>query len=113
MPIAGPGCAEGPRSVGVLGFDLGAVAGPLGVEGAVLVDALVGVRSEEVTLSLHEGGREAVAADAVVVRQRRGERRCGDAGLGGGDDDATPGGLTARERFGDCLLYTSPSPRDS
>ena len=32
MPIAGPGCAEGPRSVGVLGFDLGAVAGPLGVD---------------------------------------------------------------------------------
>ena len=40
------------------GGDLGAVTGPEGVERAVLVDAAVGVRTEEVALALDEGGRE-------------------------------------------------------
>ena len=45
---------------GALGLDLGAVAGPEGVEDALLVDALVGVRAEEVALALHEGGGQAL-----------------------------------------------------
>ena len=53
----------------VFGFDLGAVARPEGVEGAGLVDALVGVRAEEVALALDEGGGEALGAEAVVVRR--------------------------------------------
>ena len=64
-----PGAAR-PRSVRVFGFDLGAVARPQGVEGALLVDALVGVRAEEVALALHQGGGQPVGAEAVVVRQR-------------------------------------------
>ncbi len=54
-------------SVRVLSRDLGAVTGPLRVEGAFLVDALVGVRTKEVALALDQCGWEAVGADAVVV----------------------------------------------
>ena len=78
---AARGCGD--PSVRVFGFDLGAVARPQGVEGAGLVDALVGVRAEEVALALHEGGGEALGAEAVVVRQRRRERGGGDAGARG------------------------------
>jgi hypothetical protein len=40
-----------------VGSCFGAVAGPQGVVGAVLVDPLVGVRAEEVPLPLDQGGR--------------------------------------------------------
>ncbi len=85
----------------VFRLDLGAVARPQRVECAFLVDALVGVRAEEVALSLHERGGEAVGTDAVVVRQRRRERRRRDTGLGCRDDDSAPGGLGAGDRLGE------------
>lgn len=47
---------------GVLGAVLAAVAGPLGMERAVLVDPLVGVRAEVVAQSLDECGRQPIAA---------------------------------------------------
>ena len=86
--------------------DLGAVPAPERVERAVLVDALIGVRAEEVALTLHERGREPVGAQAVVVRQRRRERGGRDAGDRSGGDDASPGVLragddAAEERGGD------------
>src|SRR5690606_20145414 len=87
--------AGDPRSVRVDGFDLAAVPRPQGVEGALAVDAAVGVRAEEVALPLHERGRQPVGAQPVVVRERRRERRRGDARLGRGDHDATPGLLGA------------------
>jgi hypothetical protein len=65
-----PRSENGRSTVGVFGFDLGAVARPEGVEGAGLVDALVGVRAEEVALALYQGGGQPLGADAVVVRQR-------------------------------------------
>src|SRR3954454_23857182 len=70
--------AYGPSAVGP---DLGAILGPADVERAVLVDAPVGVRAEEVAQALDQRGRPALAAVAVVVRQRRGERRHRDAAL--------------------------------
>ena len=57
-------------SVRVDRLHLGAVARPLGVERAVFVDAAVRVRSEEVALTLNERRRQAVGAQAVVVRER-------------------------------------------
>ena len=50
-----------------LGLDLRAVPAPQRVEGALLVDAFVGVRSEEVALALGERGRKTIGAEAVVV----------------------------------------------
>gem|GEM_PF-5800020 len=50
-----------------LGLDLRAVPAPQRVEGALLVDALVGVRSEEVALALGKRGRKTIGAEAVVV----------------------------------------------
>ena len=46
---------------------LGAVARPKRVEGTRQVDALVGVRTEEVALTLNQGGSEALAAKTVEV----------------------------------------------
>ena len=43
---------------------------PLGVERAVLVDAAVGVRAEEVPLRLDQGSRQPFGTNAVVVGQR-------------------------------------------
>jgi hypothetical protein len=51
------------------------------VEGAVAIHALVGVRTEEVALALHEGSGQAVGAQAVVVGERRREGRGRDAGV--------------------------------
>ena len=48
-------------------LNLGAVAGPEGVEGARQVDALVGVRTKEVALTLNQGGSEALAAKTIEV----------------------------------------------
>ncbi len=45
--------------------------------------------------------REALGAQAVVVGERRREARRRDAGLRGGDDDAAPRLLRARDRFGE------------
>ena len=67
-----------------------AVAGPLDVEGARLIGALKGVRTKEVALALDQGGGQARGAQAVVVGQRRGKDRSGQAHLGCGDDDAAP-----------------------
>jgi amino acid efflux transporter len=65
MGGAGPGFRS--RSV------LLAVAGPLGVERAVLVDPAVGVGPEVVAQALDECGGQAPGPQAVVVGQRRGE----------------------------------------
>ena len=59
-----------PASGGVLA----PVACPLGVEGSLGIDAPVGVRAEVVPQALDQRGRQPVAAQRVVVRQRRGER---------------------------------------
>ena len=59
----------------VFGLGLGAVARPQGVEGALLVDALVGVRAEEVALTLDEGGGR--SARTVVVRTTRAAQNAG------------------------------------
>src|SRR5690606_25824585 len=85
--------------MGVLGLDLGAIAGPQGVEGPRPVDAPVGVCAEEVALTLHERGGEPLGAQPVVVRQRGGERRCRDAGGGRRRDDPPPRVLSAAERL--------------
>jgi amino acid efflux transporter len=65
MGGAGPGVRS--RSV------LLAVAGPLGVERAVLVGPAVGVGPEVVAQALDECGGQAPGPQAVVVGQRRGE----------------------------------------
>ena len=62
-------------------FGGSALADPVGVERARLVDALVGVSAEVIALGLQQVRRQAVAAVAVVVGQRRGERRDGNAEL--------------------------------
>src|SRR5512144_2157682 len=74
------------------GFDLAAVAAPQRVEllAALGVDALVGVRAEEVALGLGQRGRQPLRAQRVVVGQRRREAGDRDAELAGGDDDAAP-----------------------
>ena len=72
------------------------------------VDALVGVGAEQVALTLDERGGQALGAQAVVVGQRRGERRrryTVGRSLG---DDPTPGGDAVPDCLGEvCLLYTS------
>jgi hypothetical protein len=50
-----------------LGLDLRTVPAPQRVEGAFLVDALVGVRSKEVALALGKRGRKTISAEAVVI----------------------------------------------
>src|SRR4029453_16936094 len=67
-----------------LHLDLLAVGGPVGVEVAGAVDPLVGVGAEEVALGLEQVGRAALAPEAVVVGQRRGEGRGGHAQGGRG-----------------------------
>lgn len=67
-----------------------AVAGPLDVEGARLIGALKGVCTKEIALALDQGGGQARGAQAVVVGQRRGKDRGGQAHLGCRDDDAAP-----------------------
>ena len=57
------------KSVRIFRHNLGAIARPLGVEGARLVDALVGVSPEEVALALDYGGGQAVSTQSVVVGQ--------------------------------------------
>ena len=49
--------------------NLGAIARPQRVERAGLVDALVGVGTEEVALALDDGSGQAVRTQSVVVRQ--------------------------------------------
>ncbi len=48
--------------MGGSGFDLGAAFAPQRVELALFVDALVGVRAEEVALALGQRGGEALCA---------------------------------------------------
>src|SRR5699024_9295390 len=76
---------------------LATVLGPLHVEGALGVDALVGVRTEVVALGLDQGGREALCAHRVVVGQGRGEHRNGVAARGREGYDAAP----CRDALGD------------
>src|SRR6266540_7559758 len=51
--------------------------GPLRVEDAGLVDALVGVGAEEIALALDQVGRQPLLAIGVEVVQRRAQRRAG------------------------------------
>lgn len=67
-----------------------AVAGPLDVEGAGLIGALEGVCTKEIALALNKGGGQARGAQAIVVGQRRGKDRGGQAHLACRDDDAAP-----------------------
>src|SRR5690606_25719449 len=78
---------------------LATVLGPLDVEGALGVHALVGVGAEVVALGLDQGGREALGAHRVVVGQGRGEDRDRVAGGRREGDDAAPG----RDALGDLL----------
>src|ERR671914_961632 len=84
--------------------DLGAVAAPQGVERAVAVDAAVGVRAEEVALSLRERGRKPFGPQRVVVGQRGGEPGGGHAELGGGGDHAPPAVLRGADRGGEVVV---------
>ena len=59
-----------------LQFDLGAVARPQRVEVAGEVYTLVGVSTEEVTLTLNNRSRKTLSTQTVVVGQRGSE--CGD-----------------------------------
>ena len=70
------------------------------MEGAFLVYALEGVRTEEVTLTLNQSSRQALSAQAVVVGQGRGEYRHRQAHLGCGDNHAAP----RRDEFGELAL---------
>lgn len=49
--------------------DLSSIARPQRVERAGLVDALVGVRSEEVALALDDSGGQTVCTQSVVIGQ--------------------------------------------
>ena len=66
---------------------------------ARLVDTHVGMGTEVVTLGLEQVGRQALAAEAVVVGQRRGERRGSDAELDRRFDDVSPCVLCLFNRF--------------
>ena len=70
------------------------------MEHAGLVDAAVGVGTEEVTLGLGQGGGQTLGAQTIVVRQGAGEHRGRDTGLHGTHDYTTPCIL----RFADDLL---------
>ena len=70
-PGEGGGTFRRPPRMSAL--DLGAVARPQGVERALAVDPVVGVRAEEVALALDQGGRQALGAAAR--RSRRARRR--------------------------------------
>jgi hypothetical protein len=48
--------------------------GPLGVEGAWLVEALVGVGAKQIALTLNQAGRQAALPNGVEVRQRAAHR---------------------------------------
>ena len=72
------------------GFDLGAISTPQSVELALGIGALVGVRTEEVALSLCQGRRQTLGTQRVVVRERGCERRHRDAERRSRDDDAPP-----------------------
>ena len=77
---------------------------PLGVEGALPVDPLVGVRAEEVALSLDQCGRQAVGAQSVVVRQGGGEAGGGNTQQGSGRDHPSPGILRTAERVFEVIV---------
>ena len=49
------------------------------MEGAFLVGAPVGMRAEVVALGLDQVGRESRGAIGIVVCQRLGQARCGNA----------------------------------
>src|SRR3981081_2436761 len=72
---------------------------------AGLVDALVGVGAEEVSLCLQQICRQAGGAESVVERERRGESWCRHAGLNRLDDATAPGGFVIvqhlAEKIGD------------
>ena len=60
------------------------------MEGAFLIDALEGVRTEEITLSLDQSGWQALCTQGIVVGERGRKYRCWQTQLGSGDDNATP-----------------------
>jgi D-serine deaminase-like pyridoxal phosphate-dependent protein len=87
---------------------------PLGVEPLAggLVDALVRVGTEEVALGLQQVGRQAGAAQAVVVRQRRAEGRHRDAVSHGQRHHLAPGCWlrlsTSLRKNGASIRFCSP-----
>ena len=83
---------------------LAAVSAPLGVEGAVLVDAVVRVRTEEVALCLDQGGRQPLGANAVVVGQRGGERGRRNPVLRSTRHDSPPRCQAVAHRFGEVVI---------
>lgn len=70
--------------LGGLDAELLELLDPLGVEIALLVEALVGVRAEKVALRLREVRGQARAAVHVVVRKARGKGRRAQAWPGAG-----------------------------
>ena len=71
--VAGP-CSSGSHSLwDGLHLDLAMVARPEGVIGAPSVHALVGVGAEQVSQPLEQGGRQAIGAQGVVVRECSGK----------------------------------------
>src|SRR5579884_4517139 len=66
---------------------------------ARLVDALIGVGAEEVTLGLQQVGRQAFRAVSVKKRERSGKRRGGDAETNCVNDGFAPGGLIVVQRL--------------
>jgi len=60
------------------------IAHPIGVENSRLVDALVGMRAEEIALRLQQIRRQTRGTIAVEVRQGSAEGRRGHAVINGG-----------------------------
>src|SRR5208283_1938822 len=77
--------------------NVAALPRPVGVEelAAWLVHSLVSVSAEVIALGLEQVGGQPLAAIAVVERQRRGERRDGNARLDGPGHHVPPGRLAA------------------
>ena len=68
------------------------------------VGAFVRVRTEEVTLRLHQVCRRARAAVSVKVRERTAHGRHGNTGVDGGGDDATPRSFAFDHFLGELLV---------
>src|SRR4051812_36548249 len=79
---------------------------PVGVKelAARLVDPLVGVRAEKVTLRLQQIRRQTLRAVAIVERERCRERRRRNAVLNRLDDCASPRGLVIIQRAAEELV---------
>src|SRR5699024_8049939 len=85
-----PGNDPTGAGAGCLDLKLAAVTGPQGVEVARLVDAVVGVCTEEVTLALDDGGRQTLGTQGVGVGQGGVQHRCRQTQLRDVDDTPAP-----------------------